>query len=109
MRHFHTPEHTAKATAAHPQTANPQPVGQDVFCLAHTSFLQVGDCTLKTKQNKLPSVLASLMKPQAPAVSGKCFHRATEVLRVRRAPHTSPLPEVTPCHSSSSALSHLAQ
>lgn len=61
-------------------------------------------------KTKLSSVLAFLIKPQALAVSYKCFHRATEVLQVRRAPpHTSPLPEVTLCQSLSSALSHLAQ
>lgn len=58
----------------------------------------------KTKQTKLSSVLAFLIKPQAPTVSDKCFHRATEILQVRRVPpHTSPLPEVIPCQSSSSA------
>lgn len=61
-------------------------------------------------KTELSSVLAFLMKRQAPAVSDKNFHRATEILQVRRTPpHTSPLPEVTPCQSSSSARSHLAQ
>lgn len=61
-------------------------------------------------KTKLSSVLAFLIKPQVPAVSNKSFHRATEILQVRRTPpHTSPLPDVTPYQSLSSAQSHLAQ